>query len=142
MKVVVIIPAAGLGTRMLYAPGAKGLKQLQSKQVAELGRSPILFCTPREFVASPGVNEIYIALRKSEIAQFKTRLEQEDVRAKTIHTVEGGEHRQQSVANALAAVQGDPEDVVLVHDAVRPFVTQEVIGEVISAAQKHGAAIA
>jgi 2-C-methyl-D-erythritol 4-phosphate cytidylyltransferase len=47
-----------------------------------------------------------------------------------------------SVANALAAVAADPEDIVLVHDAVRPLVTPEIIAEVIAAADKHGAAIA
>ena len=46
------------------------------------------------------------------------------------------------MANALAAVAADPEDIILVHDAVRPFVTPEIISEVIGAAQKHGAAIA
>jgi 2-C-methyl-D-erythritol 4-phosphate cytidylyltransferase len=56
--------------------------------------------------------------------------------------VEGGEHRQDSVASALARTAADPEDIVLVHDAVRPFVTLEIIGNVIEAAHKHGAAIA
>jgi 2-C-methyl-D-erythritol 4-phosphate cytidylyltransferase len=46
------------------------------------------------------------------------------------------------VASALAAVAADVEDIVLVHDGVRPFVTPEIIAEVIAAAQKHGAAIA
>ncbi len=56
--------------------------------------------------------------------------------------VEGGEHRQDSVANALAHTAADPEDIVLVHDAVRPFVTPEIIAHVIEAAHRHGAAIA
>jgi 2-C-methyl-D-erythritol 4-phosphate cytidylyltransferase len=56
--------------------------------------------------------------------------------------VEGGEHRQDSVASALACTAADSEDIVLVHDAVRPFVTPEIIDKVIEAAHKHGAAIA
>ena len=56
--------------------------------------------------------------------------------------VEGGEHRQQSVANALEAVKATAKDVILVHDAVRPFVTSEIIQEVIEGVNKHGAAIA
>jgi len=56
--------------------------------------------------------------------------------------VEGGEHRQQSVGNAIAAISAAPDDIVLVHDAVRPFVTEEIIRDVIQAAQKYGAAIA
>src|SRR5206468_9555440 len=59
-----------------------------------------------------------------------------------IELVEGGEHRQQSVANAMAAVSAESDDIVLVHDAVRPFVTAEVIHDVIEAARKYGAAIA
>jgi 2-C-methyl-D-erythritol 4-phosphate cytidylyltransferase len=54
----------------------------------------------------------------------------------------GGEHRQQSVQNALNALSAAPDDIVLVHDAVRPFVTPEIIHEVIEAAKKYGAAIA
>ncbi len=41
--------------------------------------------------------------------------------------VEGGEHRQNSVANALAVIDAADDDIVLVHDAVRPFVDQETI---------------
>ena len=59
-----------------------------------------------------------------------------------IELVEGGEHRQQSVASAMTAISAAPNDIVLVHDAVRPFVTAEIIHDVIEAAQKYGAAIA
>src|SRR6202034_2453034 len=54
----------------------------------------------------------------------------------------GGEHRQQSVEHALNAVTAAPDDIVRVHDAVRPFVTRQIIHEVIEAAEKYGAAIA
>ena len=143
MKVVVIIPAAGLGTRMAPAP-AKGKKHVASKQFTELNGTPILIHTLRNFAAVPQVAEILIALRESEIDGFRARLEAEanDILRKPIQFVEGGEHRQQSVANALAAVKAAPGDIVLVHDAVRPFVTSEIIEDVIKAAEKHGAAIA
>ena len=144
MKVVVIIPAAGFGTRMTSAPSAKGKKPAASKQFTELGGTPILIHTLRKFAASPEISAIYIALRKNEISSFRTRLEKEakDILQKAVNLVEGGEHRQQSVANALAAVSAASDDIVLVHDAVRPFVTQEIIQDVIRAAQKYGAAIA
>jgi 2-C-methyl-D-erythritol 4-phosphate cytidylyltransferase len=144
MKVVVIIPAAGLGTRMSSAPGTKGKKPSASKQFTELGGTPILIHTLRKFAASPEVSEICIALRGNEIEGFRTRLEKEakDVLRKTIHLVEGGDHRQHSVANALSSVSASADDIVLVHDAVRPFVTEEIIHDVIRAAQKFGAAIA
>jgi 2-C-methyl-D-erythritol 4-phosphate cytidylyltransferase len=142
MKVVVIIPAAGLGTRMAPAPSAK--TRIPSKQFTGLGGTPILIHTLRKFAASPRVTEIFVALRKDEIPGFHERLQSEaaDVLQKKVELVEGGEHRQISVANAMAAISAAPDDVVLVHDAVRPFVTQEIIEEVIRGADKFGAAIA
>jgi 2-C-methyl-D-erythritol 4-phosphate cytidylyltransferase len=144
MKVVVIIPAAGLGTRMASAPSAKGKKPGASKQFTDLGGTPILIHTLRRFAASPEVSEVYVALRSNEISTFRARLEKEakDILQKEVHLVEGGEHRQHSVANALAAVSAAPDDIVLVHDAVRPFVTEEIIRDVIHAARKFGAVIA
>jgi 2-C-methyl-D-erythritol 4-phosphate cytidylyltransferase len=146
MKVVVIIPAAGLGTRMAPMPGAQGKqkKTPPSKQFTELGGTPILIHTLRRFAAVEAVSEIWIALRENEIAGFRARLEQEakDVLKKKVELVTGGEHRQQSVEHALNAIGAAADDVVLVHDAVRPFVTSEIIEEVIDAAKKYGAAIA
>jgi 2-C-methyl-D-erythritol 4-phosphate cytidylyltransferase len=143
MKVIAIIPAAGLGTRM-SAPSAKGKKPAETKQFTELGGTPILIHTLRKFVASSEVSEIFIALRENEIAGFRVRLEKEakDVPQRNIHLVAGGEHRQHSVANALSSVSASTDDIILVHDAVRPFVTGEIIHDVIQAAQKFGAAIA
>jgi len=147
MKVVVIIPAAGLGTRMAPIPaGAKGKHKRTppSKQFTELGGTPILLHTLRKFAAVDAVSEIWIALRENEIAGFRARLESEakDVLKKKVELVAGGEHRQQSVENALKAVAAAPDDIVLVHDAVRPFVAPQIIQEVIAAAEKYGAAIA
>ncbi len=136
MKVVVIIPAAGLGTRM-----AAAAKSHASKQFVDLDGVPILIHTLRKFSATPEIAEIYLALRKAEAGNFMPRLEQEEL-GKPLHVVEGGESRQESVANALAAVRAEPDDIVLVHDAVRPFVDRETILNVIAAAGKHGAAIA
>jgi len=147
MKVVVIIPAAGLGTRMSAAAAKKSKKApLPTKQFAELGGVPILVHTLRKFLQSPQVAEIFLALRKPEAEQFKAQLEQELKAAGNkkvqVQIVEGGEHRQQSVANALAKVKAAPDDIVLVHDAVRPFVNNDIIASVIAGAQKHGAVIA
>src|SRR6185437_6791598 len=144
MKIVVIIPAAGLGTRMSSSPSAKGGKPAASKQFVDLQGTPVLIHTLRKFAANAEVAEIFVALRKNEINSFRQRLEREtpEILGKKTVLLEGGEHRQQSVANALAAVVASDNDVVLVHDAVRPFVTDEIIHDVISAAVKYGAAIA
>jgi 2-C-methyl-D-erythritol 4-phosphate cytidylyltransferase len=144
MKVFVIIPAAGLGTRMAPPSSARAKRESPSKQFKELGGVPILVRTLRKFAATPAVYEIVVALRKDEIAPFRAQLEKQypEVLKKRLQMVEGGEHRQNSVANALVKIAADPVDLVLVHDAVRPFVTPEIINAVIAAAQKHGAAIA
>jgi len=146
MKVIVIIPAAGLGTRMAPMPSAldtKTKKPHPSKQFSELAGTPIVIHTLRKFAAVDEVSEIWIALRENEIAGFRERLAKDapDVKKK-VELVAGGEHRQQSVEHALNAISAAAEDVVLVHDAVRPLVTAEIIHEVIEAAKKYGAALA
>jgi 2-C-methyl-D-erythritol 4-phosphate cytidylyltransferase len=138
MKVIVIIPAAGLGTRMSSVAGAPERK---SKQFFELEGTPILFHTLRKFAQCPAVSEIVVALRRNETASFQKQIEKEKL-ITPIRVVEGGEHRQNSVANALGAIDASDDDVVLVHDAVRPFVDQETIIGVIEAVKKYEAAIA
>lgn len=139
MNVIVIIPAAGLGTRMAPAGG----RPQTSKQFNELNGVPILLHTLRKFAAAPAVKEIYLAMRQTdaESEAFVKRMNADKL-AKPIHVVEGGENRQQSVANALDAVKAADEDIILVHDAVRPLVDQEIITSVIEAVEKYGAAIA
>ena len=148
MKVIVIIPAAGLGTRMAPMPSAldaKTKKPHPSKQFTDLAGTPILIHTLRKFAAVEAITEIWIALRENEIQPFRERLPKEAadvVKKKKVELVTGGEHRQQSVEQALNAICAAPDDVILVHDAVRPLVTTEIIQGVIDAAKKYGAAIA
>ncbi len=152
MKVIVIIPAAGLGTRMAPMPSAldaKSKKAHPSKQFSDLAGTPILIHTLRRFAAVDAVTEVWIALRENELEGFRERLnherlnqENKDLSKRKVELVIGGEHRQQSVENALNAIAAAPDDIVLVHDAVRPLVTPEIIHDVIEAAKKYGAAIA
>src|ERR1700689_1656602 len=152
MKVIVIIPAAGLGTRMAPMPsalissnkGGKSKKPHPSKQFNDLAGTPILIHTLRKFAAVDAVTEIWLALRENEIDGFRERLAKEakDILKKKVELVAGGEHRQQSVEHALNAITAAPDDIILVHDAVRPLVTAEIIEDVIEAAKKYGAAIA
>jgi len=129
---------------MISASPAKAGKPAASKQFVDLQGTPILIHTLRKFAANREVAEIFVALRKNEIDSFRQRIEREaaEILHKKTVLLEGGEHRQQSVSNALAAVAASSDDVVLVHDAVRPCVTDEIIHDVIAAATKYGAAIA
>jgi 2-C-methyl-D-erythritol 4-phosphate cytidylyltransferase len=121
MKVIVIIPAAGLGSRMAPAAAAKAAKKTQSsKQFTELAGTPILIHTLRKFAAVDPVSEIWVVLRENEIEGFRERLKAEatDLLKKKIHFVTGGEHRQQSVENALNALSAAPDDIVLVRQEI------------------------
>ena len=137
MKVSVIIPAAGLGTRMgRSAPEKEGTSR---KQFMLLNGSPILIHTIRKFVSSPQISEIVVALRAEDL-DWAAELFASQQFGKTVRAVEGGESRQQSVENALASISDDT-DLVAVHDAVRPFVERETIENVIQQASETGAAI-
>jgi 2-C-methyl-D-erythritol 4-phosphate cytidylyltransferase len=138
MRVSVILPAAGLGTRMGKPPSPER-GGTSRKQFMLLDGLPILVHTVRKFVAAPSVTEIVIALPADDIEWVSGLLESES-KLKPIHLVEGGESRQQSVQNALAAIAPDIE-LVAVHDAVRPFVEVATIEKVIAAAAEAGAAI-
>lgn len=135
MRVGVILPAAGLGTRMgRTAPEKAGTSR---KQFMLLDGSPILVHTIRKFLI-PSVREIIVALRADDMAWVRQLLSS-DAFAR-VRLVEGGDSRQRSVENALRALSPDTE-LVAVHDAVRPFVEQAVIEKVLAEAAVSGAAI-
>lgn len=136
MKVSVILPAAGLGTRMV--PGG-GEPPLGRKQFLTLHGSPILIHTMRRFDACPSVSEIIVALRPDDMEWFEAALASERF-VKPVRFAPGGDSRQESVANALQVLGTDVE-LVAVHDAVRPFVTVDAIEAAIAKAAETGAAI-
>ena len=136
MKVAVILPAAGLGTRMGRASAET--TGTSRKQFMQLDGAPILLHTVRKFAASNRVSEIVIALRREDL-EWAGELLRREIRTKSVRVVEGGNSRQESVERALAAVSPDT-DLVAVHDAARPLVTPEKITRVFEAARIHGAA--
>jgi len=134
MNVSVIIPAAGLGTRM-----GREKSGVSRKQFMLLDGAPILIHTIRKFLRSPSVREIVIALRAEDM-DWARELVAAEKAAKTVRFVEGGDSRQASVENALATLAHDTE-LVAVHDAVRPFIDPEIVEKVIAEAAHSGAAI-
>jgi 2-C-methyl-D-erythritol 4-phosphate cytidylyltransferase len=137
MRVSVILPAAGLGTRMgRHAAEKTGTSR---KQFMLLDGSPILFHTIRKFSASPAVSEIVVALRPEDL-DWVSEMLRAQFQGKRVRAVQGGDSRQESVENALSAI--DPgTDLVAVHDAVRPFIDLEIIEKAIEEASHSGAAI-
>ncbi|MFN0106921.1 MAG: 2-C-methyl-D-erythritol 4-phosphate cytidylyltransferase [Bryobacteraceae bacterium] len=137
MKVAVILPAAGLGTRMAKSQPDSGTHS--RKQFLQLEGVPILLHTIRKFARCAAVTEIIVALRGDDIAWVQDLLDREKL-AKPVRLVVGGDSRQQSVENALGYLDADTA-LVAVHDAVRPFVEIEAVDKVIQEAALCGAAI-
>ncbi len=110
------------------------------KQFLALDGIPILIHSLRAFAAVERVTGIYVAVRKPEMERVEAQVAEYGFAAK-VHVVEGGDNRQESVAHALAAVPAGPEDIVLVHDAVRPLIDAATIERTIDAVSEYGAAI-
>jgi 2-C-methyl-D-erythritol 4-phosphate cytidylyltransferase len=125
-KVTALIPAAGMGRRMGKAV---------AKQFLPLGDKPMLAHTLLVFQRAPEIDEI-IPILSGEDMELCLRdvIEQYHItKVKTL--VVGGKERQDSVANGLQKV-GKDSSIVLVHDGVRPFVTNEMIKGSIDRAKK------
>ena len=129
-QITAILPAAGLGTRM----GSE-----KPKQFLELDGVPIAILSLRRIAACPLVTQIIVATRQEGIEKLESGIRQENFK-QPVRVIKGGDSRQQSVAQALKIVPDDVE-LVLVHDAVRPFVTAEQITRVIEEARRCKAAI-
>ena len=111
-----------------------------AKQFTTVGGVPVLVRSLRAFAAVERVGEVLVAVRAGEMERV-TALVHEAGLAGKVRVVQGGEDRQGSVANALAALVCEDDDVMLVHDAVRPLIDVATIERTIDAVVKHGAAI-
>ena len=111
------------------------------KQFLTLKGLPVLIHALRAFLSVGRVSGIYVAVREPERSRM-TELLAEHGLSERVQVVTGGESRQASVASALQALPSTAEeDIVLVHDAVRPLIDPATIERTIDAIVKHGAAI-
>jgi 2-C-methyl-D-erythritol 4-phosphate cytidylyltransferase len=131
MQVFAILPAAGLGTRMAGP---------QPKQFLALDGVPILIHSLRAFAAVDRITAICVAVRKPEMERVEAQVAEYGF-SDRVKVVEGGDNRQESVVNALSSLHANADDVVLVHDAVRPLIDAATIDRTIDAVIQHGAAI-
>ncbi|HEY6441784.1 MAG TPA: 2-C-methyl-D-erythritol 4-phosphate cytidylyltransferase [Candidatus Acidoferrales bacterium] len=129
-RIAAIVPAAGLGTRM-------GADQL--KQFLELDGMPLIIFTLRRLAACTAITDFFISTRGDDVVFLQDKVAKAAL-GRPARVIHGGDTRQQSVANALAQVDPSTE-IVLVHDAVRPFVTLEQIDRLIAEVRARGAAI-
>jgi 2-C-methyl-D-erythritol 4-phosphate cytidylyltransferase len=134
MRVVALIPAAGMGKRM----GA-GV----NKQYLLLGGMPIVAHTIRLFDTAPCVDDIWIISPEAEIPYCREEVVERFGFAKVRAIVPGGKERQHSVLNGLRALEGSiaDDDVVLIHDGVRPFVPLPVVEAAVATAVAHDGAL-
>ena len=128
-KIAVIIAAAGSGTRM-----GGGIP----KQFLEIEGKPVLVKTALAFSQNQYIDGFFVVTGEEYIEKSKKLLEGID---KFMGVVAGGAQRQDSVYNGLKVLQADM-DYVLVHDAARPFVAQEIINRVVEKAVEKGTAVA
>src|SRR5271169_6708934 len=104
MQVFVILPAAGLGTRMAGP---------QPKQFLALNGVPILIHSLRAFAEVERITSIYVAVRQTEIDRMLVQIAEYGF-SRRVQVVEGGDTRQDSVARALSAVPAADDDIILV----------------------------
>ena len=129
--ITAILLAAGRGRRM----GAE-----TPKQFLPLGGRPLLRHALEAFERSPMVTDIVLVLRREDMEYCRRSVLDSPSLRKVRTLVPGGAERHQSVHAGLQAT--DPEgEIVLVHDAVRPFVSEDLLARVVDAAVEHGAAV-
>jgi 2-C-methyl-D-erythritol 4-phosphate cytidylyltransferase len=126
-----IIVGAGEGKRM----SGRGRKQF-----VKIGGRPIFAYTVEIFENSPAVDHIVLVVPRDSVSFAREEIVEECGFKKVHDVVYGGETRQQSVYNGLRVLK-DKTGWVLIHDAVRPLVTEILIQRVLDAAHKAGAAI-
>ena len=132
-KIFALIPAAGMGKRM----GAGS-----NKQYLLLDGVPILAHTLGVFQQAPFIEAVYLITPEQEIPFCQTEVVERHGFSKVRAIVAGGAERQHSVLNGLHAMQGiEQDDLVLIHDGVRPFVPVELLKSAAAAADRFGAAV-
>ncbi len=131
---IAIIFAGGSGTRMK----THGLP----KQFLKIEGKTIIVKTLENFEINKQIDKIYIACKEDWIDYLKEEIEQSGIK-KVAKIVKGGESGQDSIFNALyAAYEENPKDsIVLIHDGVRPFISQELINQNIEDVEKYGTSI-
>ena len=120
-KVAVVIVAAGRGERAGVQDGPKQYRMLAGK--------PVIAHTLEAFLAHPRVNTVIVAIHPDDEALFRDAAGTSE----RIGMVHGGATRQESTLLALRSLRETTPDVVLIHDAVRPFIDPELIDRTIAA---------
>lgn len=127
MEFYLIIPASGTGSRF-------GLKT--PKQFYKLEGKEILVHTLNRFNPNNRIKSIFVSTGKEYVNKISALVKNHEIN-KVREVCVGGKHRQDSVYNALKEIVCKPDDVIIVHDAVRPFVSNELIDRLMSESKKY-----
>lgn len=134
MKVIALVPASGKGKRM----GAE-----INKQYLLLDGKPIVARTVQVLEDAPFIDDIYIIVPEAEIPYCREHVVERYSFAKVRRIVAGGAERQHSVLNGLRALEGAGEDdVIIIHDGVRPFVLPSILEESVETSCMYDGALA
>ena len=131
MRVVALVLAAGQGRRM----GAE-----TKKPYLLLAGKPILFHTLHEFETCPSIDEVVLVVEKDEVEHARSAIVEAFGCSKVAGIVAGGLKRQDSVWEGIKAITGDCE-LVIVHDGVRPFISQVLLQKAIDVTRESGATV-
>ena len=119
---------------------AGGAQSAAAKQFLSVGGAPILIHSLRAFASVSRVTGIYVAVRLAEMERVAEQVAAHGL-TPIVSVVAGGDHRQDSVSRALKQIVCSEDDLILVHDAVRPLIDPATIERTIDAIVQHGAAI-
>lgn len=129
------ILAGGIGSRMGYANMPKQFLSIRSK--------PIIIHTIEKFILNTDINEIFIGVPKEWVSHMKDLIEKYIPQDDQITVVIGGSVRNETIMNIIDEIEQKhgvfEDDLIITHDAVRPFVSQRIIKENILAADHYGA---
>jgi len=131
IKTVAIIPAAGSGVRM----GSE-----RAKQFLDLGGKPLLALTLKPFQSCPAVDAIILVVPSEDVEFCRKEIVDKLQLTKVKDIVPGGVRRQDSVRLGLEAA-GENYDLALIHDGVRPVISERTVERIIDKARIHGAVI-
>jgi len=126
MKVIVLIPAGGSGNRF---------NSPVKKQFLQLGGKSILQKSIQAFLSLSNISQVIVALPASDLDQPELSNQSR------LLLTEGGKTRAESVFKAFQQAQADSDDIILVHDAVRPLLTPDLVARVIDSVMQRGSTV-
>lgn len=138
MTTYAAILAGGVGNRMHSAT--------IPKQFLTLGDRPIIIWTIQKIIRSQAFDHLYVAIHPEWKDYLRDLIDRWEIDAYSMTIVSGGKERLDSIENVVDAIYDahtvDPDDKILIHDAVRPFITDQIIQDSLRALDRHPAVVA